>query len=246
MDETPLTLDNVSFHYALGGLGINDVSLACGTGSWTALMGPSGAGKSTFLYCASGLLPIESGVVSIAGRNLSGMRESDLTRMRRDHIGFVFQDYNLVDAFTCLQNVMLTALFGGPSIKKENALRALSLVGLGDFADSYPADISGGQRQRVAIARALASQPDIIFADEPTGALDSRSASLVLDSFEAVVEQGRTVLMVTHDPNVAARAHRVVFLKDGHVDSICEGYDAERLAMHLADMASTTAGRQVQ
>lgn len=93
MDETPLTLDNVSFHYASGGLGINDVSLACGTGSWTALMGPSGAGKSTFLYCASGLLPIESGVVSIAGRNLSGMRESDLTRMRRDHIGFVFQDY---------------------------------------------------------------------------------------------------------------------------------------------------------
>ncbi|MBB2955787.1 putative ABC transport system ATP-binding protein [Bifidobacterium commune] len=243
MNDFPLALNNVSFHYASGGLGIDDVSLSCKAGSWTALMGPSGAGKSTFLYCASGLLPVENGTVSVAGRDIAGMRESDLTRMRRDHIGFVFQDYNLVDAFTCLQNVMLPSLFGGPRIKKERAFQALSLVGLDGFAGSYPADMSGGQRQRVAIARALASQPDIVFADEPTGALDSRSALMVLDAFSTVVEQGRTVLMVTHDPNVAARAQRTVFLVDGKVDSVCEGYDAEHLAMHLADMTSMVAGR---
>lgn len=234
MNEFPLSVDKASYHYASGGSGIDDIDLQCQVGSWTAVMGPSGAGKSTLLYCASGLLPLSSGSVYIAGRDISQMREKKLTEMRRDHIGFVFQDYNLVEAFTCLQNVMLTYLFGGPAISVNQALRALQVVGLDGFADTCPSDMSGGQRQRVAIARALAAEPDIVFADEPTGALDTHSSQLVLDAFDRIVQQGRTVLMVTHDPNVAARAHRTLFLVDGHVHSVCEGYSSEQLARQLA------------
>ncbi|OZG48784.1 ABC transporter ATP-binding protein [Bombiscardovia coagulans] len=238
MNEIPLSMSTATYHYVSGGPGIDDINVQCEPGSWTAVMGPSGAGKSTLLYCASGLLPVSDGSVYIAGRDISKMREKQLTQMRRDHIGFVFQDYNLVEAFTCLQNVMLTYLFGGPKILKDQALRALQVMGLDGFADTYPADMSGGQRQRVSIARALAAEPDIVFADEPTGALDTHSSQMVLDAFDRIIQEGRTVLMVTHDPNVAARAHRTLFLVDGRVHSVCEGYSSEQLASHLANMTN--------
>lgn len=239
MFESPLKMEGVSYHYRAGSCGIDRIDLECPAGSWTAVMGPSGAGKSTLLYCASGLLPVQEGSVKIAGRDIAGMKDSALTRMRRDHIGFVFQDYNLVEAFTCLQNVMLPQLFGGRGIGSARALEALRVLGLDGYAGQYPADISGGQRQRVAIARALALQPDMVFADEPTGALDTRSSGMVLDAFSTIAEEGATVLMVTHDPNVAARAQRVVFLVDGAVHSVCQGYTAEEIATHLTGMTVT-------
>lgn len=243
MKEPPLVLDDVSYRYnATDTGGITGVNLHCEPRLWTAVMGPFGAGKSTLLYCASGLLSVSQGTIRVDKVDIASMGEAELTRERRDHIGFVFQNYNLIDAFTCLQNVMLSNLFGGRRMTLQAALGALDTMGLKEYADTYPSDLSGGQQQRVAIARALASKPDIIFADEPTGALDSRSSAMVLDSFEQAVREGRTVLMVTHDPNVAARAHRTVFLVDGRVESVCEGYDAERLAAHLAEMPSLIGG----
>lgn len=242
MNEIPLSINKASYHYGPGGAGIDDIELQCLGGSWTAVMGPSGAGKSTLLYCASGLLPVSGGSICVSGHDISKMHEKQLTQMRRDHIGFVFQDYNLVEAFTCLQNVVLTDLFGGPAISQEQAMHALQVVGLDGFADTYPSDMSGGQRQRVAIARSLAAEPDIVFADEPTGALDTHSSQLVLDAIDRIVQENRTVLMVTHDPNVAARAHRTLFLVDGHVHSVCEGYSNEQLAKELATV--TVVGQE--
>lgn len=238
-----LSLEGVSYHYGSGGAGITDVSLQCPPGSWTAIMGPSGAGKSTLLNCASGLLPVDQGLVHIGQHDLARMGEADLTRVRRDLIGFVFQDYNLVEAFTCLQNVMLSFLFGGPRIEVDDAVRALQAVGLDGFADVYPSDMSGGQRQRVAVARALASRPSVVFADEPTGALDTAGSQLVLDAFGQVAARGSTVLMVTHDPDVAARAGSTVFLVDGRIHSVWSGCTAEQLAMHLAETTLSGADR---
>ncbi|BDR52780.1 ABC transporter ATP-binding protein [Bombiscardovia nodaiensis] len=233
----PLMLSGVSYHYEADGPGIDDVSLSCSEGSWTAVMGPSGAGKSTLLYCASGLLPVSSGSVCVGGQELTAMNEQKLTRLRRDHIGFIFQDYNLVEAFSCLQNVMLSDLFGGRRIELSQALAALAQVGLEESANLFPGHLSGGQRQRVAIARALAAQPDMIFADEPTGALDSKSSRMVLTSLRAVVNEGRAVLMVTHDPSVAAEADRVIFVEDGRVRSVLPGGDPHMIAQELTALA---------
>ena len=238
--QTPLILDRISYDYGArkeGGTGVlEEVSLECRVGTWTAIMGPSGAGKSTLLYCAAGLLKASQGRVIVDGQDLTRMREEELTRLRRDHIGFVFQDYNLVNAFTCLQNTMLSSLFGGRRIPASAALAALADVGLDGCAKKYPAEMSGGQRQRVAIARTLAANPEIIMADEPTGALDTHSSHAVMDLFGLAVQRGRTILMVTHDPNVAALAHRVVFLQDGHIKAACPGGDPQSIARQLASM----------
>lgn len=235
--EAPLVAQHVSYRYGDGAQVLQDLSLVGETGSWTAVMGPSGAGKSTFLYCCAGLLKPESGEVTVAGHALERMKERDLTRLRRDHIGFVFQDYNLVPAFTCLQNVMLSDLFGGPKIETQTAVNALVDVGLAGYENKYPADMSGGQRQRVSIARALASHPQVLFADEPTGALDTKSSRTVMGLFRKVAKRGTTILMVTHDPNVAACADRVMFLVDGRVHSACSGESAANVASRLALMS---------
>nr|WP_273386450.1 ABC transporter ATP-binding protein [Bifidobacterium indicum] len=238
--QTPLILDRISYDYGArkeGGTGVlEEVSLECRVGTWTAIMGPSGAGKSTLLYCAAGLLKASQGRAIVDGQDLTRMREEELTRLRRDHIGFVFQDYNLVNAFTCLQNTMLSSLLGGRRIPTSEALAALADVGLDGYAKKYPAEMSGGQRQRVAIARTLAANPEIIMADEPTGALDTHSSHAVMDLFGLAVQRGRTILMVTHDPNVAALAHRVVFLQDGHIKAACPGGDPQSIARQLASM----------
>ncbi|WEV52615.1 ABC transporter ATP-binding protein [Bifidobacterium sp. ESL0704] len=242
--EAPLVAQHVSYRYGGGTPVLEDVSLVGEAGSWTAVMGPSGAGKSTFLYCCAGLLKPELGEVTVAGCALERMKERDLTRLRRDHIGFVFQDYNLVPAFTCLQNVMLSDLFGGPKIDTQAAVGALADVGLSGYANKYPADMSGGQRQRVSIARALASCPQVLFADEPTGALDTRSSRTVMNLFRTVATRGTTILMVTHDPNVAACADRVMFLVDGCVHSTCSGESAANIAGRLALMSEGRVDRQ--
>lgn len=244
--QTTLLLDRISYSYGSTNkreVGVLDqVSLECQIGTWTAIMGPSGAGKSTLLHCAAGLLPVQSGNVIINGQNLTGMREGDLTRMRRDTIGFIFQDYNLISAFTSLQNTMLTSLFGGKQISTKTALDALDRVGMRGYDQTYPSDMSGGEQQRVAIARTLAANPKIIMADEPTGALDTHNSEEIMNLFSLAAQDGHTILMVTHDPNVAARAHRVIFLQDGHIQAECPGGDPQTIAQELTQMEGSIPG----
>ncbi|WP_328675885.1 ABC transporter ATP-binding protein [Streptomyces sp. NBC_01261] len=218
---------------------LDGVTLSLERGTFTAVMGPSGSGKSTLLQCAAGLDRPDSGIVMVDGAEMTGGSEAELTRFRRSRIGFVFQQYNLLDTLTVAQNTVLPLKLAGRRVDRRQAQEVLTAVGLGDRLGHRPDQLSGGQRQRVAIARALVTEPRVIFADEPTGALDTRSARDVLLLLrEAVRVHGRTVVMVTHDPVAASYADSVVFLADGRlagrmhaptVDAV-----AERLA-HLGD-----------
>ncbi|NGN66499.1 ABC transporter ATP-binding protein [Streptomyces sp. A7024] len=224
---------------------LDSVSLALPAGTFTAVMGPSGSGKSTLLQCAAGLDRPDSGTVTVDGQELTGGSEAELTKLRRQRIGFVFQQYNLLPTLSVLQNTVLPLKLAGRRVDPVRAADILAQVGLGDRLARRPDELSGGQRQRVAIARALVTEPSVVFADEPTGALDTRSAREVLRLLqEAVRVHGRTVVMVTHDPVAASYADAVIFLADGRpagqlnaptVDAV-----AERLA-HLGDLADGTA-----
>ncbi|MFE2033422.1 ABC transporter ATP-binding protein [Streptomyces scopuliridis] len=218
---------------------LDEVSLSLPAGSFTAVMGPSGSGKSTLLQCAAGLDRPDSGLVMVDGAEMTGGSEAALTRFRRRRIGFVFQQYNLLPALTVERNTTLPLKLAGLRVDRARAREILTQVGLGDRLSHRPDQLSGGQRQRVALARALVTEPAVIFADEPTGALDTRSARDVLRLLQQTVRvHGRTVVMVTHDPVAASYADSVVFLADGRlagrltaptVDAV-----AERLA-HLGD-----------
>ncbi|XVU26668.1 ABC transporter ATP-binding protein [Actinoplanes sp. CA-054009] len=196
---------------------LRGVSLSVAPGEFLAVVGPSGSGKSTLLYCMSGLEPATSGRVRILGHELGGMRRGALAALRRDHVGFVFQSYNLIPSLTARENVALPARLARRKISAADVDRALDDVGLSERAAYRPAKLSGGQQQRVAIARVLAVRPDVVFADEPTGALDTSSGAQVLDLLAKVPAEGRSVVMVTHDLSAAARADRVVVLRDGLV-----------------------------
>ncbi|MCG7285112.1 ABC transporter ATP-binding protein [Cellulomonas sp. ACRRI] len=189
--------------------------------SLTAVVGPSGCGKSTFLQCAAGLDRPTAGTVRLAGRDLGHMGERERTRLRREHVGFVFQAFNLLPALTAQENVLLPVRLGGGRCSPEDVARArdlLARVGLDGRGDARPGELSGGQQQRVALARALVTAPDIVFADEPTGSLDQETAAGVLDLLRGVVDRdGATVVVVTHDPAVAARADRVLRLAHGRL-----------------------------
>lgn len=203
---------------ANGVTALDDVTTSFDAGTFTAVMGPSGSGKSTLLQCASGLDRPTGGTVYVDGRELVQGSEADVTRFRRDRIGFIFQQYNLLPTLTVLQNVTLPMRLAGTKIDRARCVSLLGEVGLGDRLDHRPGELSGGQQQRVAIARALASRPSIVFADEPTGALDSVSAAGVLNLLRtAVYDHRQTVVMVTHDPIAAAHADSVIFLADGHI-----------------------------
>ena len=181
-------------------------------------MGPSGSGKSTLLHCAAGLERVSSGRVWLAGRDVTGASDLDLTLLRRREVGFVFQSFNLMGALTAEQNVALPYRLSGQRVDGASIREVLERVGLHDRAGHRPRELSGGQQQRVALARALVTRPAVLFADEPTGALDSTAARMVLDLLRAMVEQeGQTLVMVTHDPVAASYADRVVFLADGVV-----------------------------
>ncbi|MFJ6754174.1 MULTISPECIES: ABC transporter ATP-binding protein [unclassified Streptomyces] len=198
---------------------LRGIDLSLPRGSFTAVMGPSGSGKSTFLQCAAGLdLPTE-GSVRLGGTEITGMNENELTELRRSRLGFVFQAFNLLPSLTVEQNVLLPMrLAGGRSAHQGRARAAdlLARVGLEGRGGRRPAELSGGQQQRVAIARALVTRPDVVFADEPTGALDTTTAAEVLGLLrDAVDSMGATVVMVTHDPAAAAHADQVLFLADG-------------------------------
>lgn len=185
-------------------------------------MGPSGSGKSTFLHCAAGLDRPTSGRVWLGGTELSGLSENRLTRLRRARVGFVFQAYNLLSALTVQDNITMPLRLSGTPVDPEWAERVVGRVGMAERLHHRPAELSGGQQQRAAIARALIARPELVLADEPTGALDSRSGAQVLSLLrETVDELGQTVLMVTHDPVAASYAQNVLFLADGElVDSL--------------------------
>ncbi|POX50423.1 peptide ABC transporter ATP-binding protein [Streptomyces sp. Ru71] len=197
---------------------LDGVSVAFPAGRFTAIMGPSGSGKSTLMHCAAGLDTLTSGSAHIGDTDLAGLDDRRLTLLRRDRVGFVFQAFNLVPTLTVAENITLPLDLAGNRGEPEWIDALIDVVGLRDRLHHRPAELSGGQQQRVAVARAFAGRPDVVFADEPTGNLDSRSGGEVLGLLRrAVRDMDRTVVMVTHDPVAAAHADEVVFLADGRL-----------------------------
>ncbi|QSB05236.1 ABC transporter ATP-binding protein [Natronoglycomyces albus] len=213
---------------------LREVSQAFRVGTFTAIMGPSGSGKSTLLQCAAGLDRPQRGRVWLGDTDLTRLSEQKRTILRRQRIGFVFQQFNLMSALTVTQNVELPLRLNGTAIDDRLIDAALRQVGLAEFAHRRPAELSGGQQQRVAVARAVVTQPEVMFADEPTGALDLRSGREVLEIFRATVdESGQTIIMVTHDPQVASHADAVLFLADGRIVRTLPASPAEAIAAEL-------------
>ncbi len=200
---------------------LRGVDLSMATGEFVAIMGPSGCGKSTLLNLVAGLDVPTEGEIIVAHEPLTGMDENDLARMRRRHIGIVFQFFNLLEGMSVLENVTLPAIIAGmPRKRAETRARdLLDLLGLADKARNAPGVLSGGQRQRLAIARALANEPTLLLADEPTGALDSAGGLEILELFRRLHAGGQAILMVTHDDDVAEAARRIVRMRDGRVES---------------------------
>ncbi len=197
---------------------LRGVSVDFASGEFTAIMGPSGSGKSTLLHCMAGLDAPTSGQVFIGDVDLTGLKEKQLTQLRRDKVGFVFQAFNLVPTLTATENITLPLDIAGRDVDRAWFDSVVDTIDLRDRLTHRPNELSGGQQQRVAAARALVSRPEIVFADEPTGNLDSRSGADLLGFLRsAVKDHGQTIVMVTHDANAASHADRVVFLADGHI-----------------------------
>lgn len=195
---------------------LDGITVDLARAQFTAIMGPSGSGKSTLMHCLAGLDSLTSGSVWIEGTDLTKLKEKELTRLRRDQVGFVFQAFNLIPTLTAEENIVLPLSLAGNDVDQAWFEEVVGTVGLGDRLTHRPSELSGGQQQRVAVARALASKPAIIFADEPTGNLDSRASSEILDFMRrAVDDYGQTIVMVTHDPLAASYADRVLVLADG-------------------------------
>ena len=218
---------------------LDGVSVALPRGSFTAIMGPSGSGKSTFLNVAAGLDRPTSGTVALGDTDLAGLSERRLTILRRKRVGFVFQAYNLLPSLTVAQNIGLPLRLDGRRLRRSNVREVAARVGLDSRLRHRPSQLSGGQQQRVAIARALVSNPEVVFADEPTGALDTRTGRDVLALLRDVVDSdGHTVVMVTHDPVAAAHADRVILLADGHLVGALDAPDADEVAERLAHLGA--------
>ncbi|WP_043503168.1 ABC transporter ATP-binding protein [Georgenia sp. SUBG003] len=197
---------------------LDGADLSIATGRFTAVMGPSGSGKSTLMHALAGLDTVDSGEVLLGGTDLTTLSEDRRTLLRRERIGFVFQAFNLVPSLTAAENIALPLTLAGRRPDPEWMAQLVDVVGLGDRLTHRPTELSGGQQQRVAVARALIARPEIVFADEPTGNLDSRSGGAVLGFLQyAARELGQSIVMVTHDPRAAAHADRVVFLADGRI-----------------------------
>jgi putative ABC transport system ATP-binding protein len=197
---------------------LDGITVDFAAGHFTAIMGPSGSGKSTLMHCVAGLDTLTSGQVYIGETNLSELKDKDLTLLRRERVGFVFQSFNLIPTLTALENITLPIDLNGSKPDKAWLDSVVKTVGLADRLDHRPSELSGGQQHRVAVARALASRPQIIFADEPTGNLDSRSGHEILDFMQrAVSDLGQTIVMVTHDPVAAGFADHALFLADGKI-----------------------------
>lgn len=240
MTDDAIKLRSVSRQYGSGGgavTALDQVSLGFPKGTFTAVMGPSGSGKSTLLQCAAGLDRPTSGSVTVGGTELTGLSETKLTLLRRDRIGFVFQAFNLLPSLTAEQNVALPLRLAGRRPSRARVREVLQQVGLDERAGHRPSEMSGGQQQRVALARALITRPEVLFGDEPTGALDSQTSREVLALLRGMVDrEQQTIIMVTHDPVAAAYADRVVFLVDGRVNGELIGASAEEIAARMTKL----------
>ncbi|GID25915.1 ABC transporter ATP-binding protein [Paractinoplanes brasiliensis] len=221
-------------------IALDGVTVDLTAGTFTAVMGPSGSGKSTLLHCAAGLDRPTSGEVTLDGVRLGDLDETGLTLLRRERIGFVFQAFNLISSLTAAHNVALPVRLAGRRIDQAAVMAALDEVGLADRAQHRPVELSGGQQQRVAIARAMVTRPAVIFADEPTGALDNQTSRRVLELLrDLATGRGQTIVMVTHDPVAAAVADSVLLLTDGRLVDHLDGASAEAIASRMARAEAT-------
>ncbi len=217
---------------------LRGVSLEIQPGSFTAIMGPSGSGKSTLMHVLAGLDRPTAGTVTIGGTEIGKLDDGDLTRLRRDKIGFVFQAFNLVPVLTAEENIRLPLTLAGRNDRDGRVEQLLDAVALADRRTHRPAELSGGQQQRVAVARALASEPAVIFADEPTGNLDSTTSAEILGLLRRAVDEfGQAVVMVTHDATAASISDRVIFLDDGHIVADEPHLDAEQILDQMKALA---------
>jgi len=242
-----VALRDVTRRYGHGStavVALDGLSVDFRAGTFTAIMGPSGSGKSTLLQCAAGLDVVDEGSVEVDGVVLDSLGEDARAELRRDRIGFVFQSFNLVTALTAAQNVTLPRRLAGERVSRDAVRRALAGVGLEDRMRHRPSELSGGQQQRVAIARALLHRPRVLFADEPTGALDTTNARQLLTLLRTLADRdGQTIVMVTHDPVAASHADRVLFLADGRIVGAVEHPTPEDVAATMARLEHT-AGRE--
>jgi putative ABC transport system ATP-binding protein len=240
VEAAAVALNDVRKVYGQGDgrvVALDGVSLGLSRGSFTAIMGPSGSGKSTFLHLAAGLDRPTSGSVAFGETDLSRLSERRLTILRRERVGFVFQAFNLMPSLTVTQNIALPLRLDGRRARRSDVREVAARVGLEQRLGHRPSQLSGGQQQRVAIARALVTRPEVVFADEPTGALDTHTGRGVLALLREVVdENGHTVVMVTHDPVAAAHADRVVLLADGRIAGTLEAPSADEVAEQLAHL----------
>ncbi|MCL1893121.1 MAG: ABC transporter ATP-binding protein [Holophagaceae bacterium] len=242
MSDTPLIrLTDIKKYYQMGDMevrALDGTSLNIQKGEYVAIMGPSGSGKSTMMNMIGCLDSPTSGEYLLNNKIVSTMSDDELAQIRNEEIGFVFQTFNLLARTTALQNVELPLIYGGfsPSERKKKALTALDNVGLAARADHMPNQLSGGQRQRVAIARALVNSPSILLADEPTGALDSRTSVEIMALFEELYQKGNTIILVTHEEDIAKHSHRVIKLLDGKIKSD-EANTPISMEEHLAHLA---------
>jgi putative ABC transport system ATP-binding protein len=223
---------------------LDGVSLEIGRGAMAAIMGPSGSGKSTLLHLLGALDTPSSGEIQLAGQRYDGLDDGELTRLRREKIGFVFQFFNLLPSLSAEENVLLPALIAGRRDVKmrRRARELLGRVGLAERAGHLPAELSGGEQQRVSIARALLTDPEIVLADEPTGNLDTRSSGQVLRLLRELNEsEGQTLVIVSHDPATASTATRVLFLRDGRLAGEVEGGSTDRVVAALTELDSSPA-----
>jgi putative ABC transport system ATP-binding protein len=234
------TATNVTKVYGYGDTAVtalDDVSVEFNREQFTAIMGPSGSGKSTLMHCMAGLDDVTEGSVFVGDQNLGELDDNDLTALRRDKVGFIFQAFNLIPTLTAKENITLPMDIAGVDPDQAWLDQVIGTVGLGDRLTHRPTELSGGQQQRVAAARALASKPDLIFADEPSGNLDSKSGGELLGFLRrAVREFGQTIVMVTHDPIAASYADRVVFLEDGRIVAEMLEPTAELVLDHIKGM----------
>jgi putative ABC transport system ATP-binding protein len=217
---------------------LDGIDVEFARGDFTAIMGPSGSGKSTLMHCLAGLDRVTSGEVWLGDVNLAALDEKATTKVRRDNVGFIFQAFNLVPTLTAAENITLPLDIAGRKVDREWMATIVETVGIGDRLTHKPSELSGGQQQRVAAARALVSRPQVVFADEPTGALDSTSGAELLGFMRRAVDDfGQTLVMVTHDPIAASYASRVVFLADGRIVSELESPTSEEVLDHIKSLA---------
>jgi putative ABC transport system ATP-binding protein len=231
--------------YGSGGsavMALRGVTISFKKGTFTAIMGPSGSGKSTLLQCAAGLDELTSGTVHVAGTDISELSETERTLLRRKTLGFIFQSFNLVSALTAEENAILPLRLAGQKPDSSEVAEILQAVGLSERTHHRPAQLSGGQQQRVAIARALIAKPAVLFADEPTGALDSTTSKEVLRILRGLVDEHRqTIVMVTHDPAAASYADKAVFLADGNIVAELPRSKPAEIAAKMASLEQAKA-----